>query len=95
MISYNHDNKESNVGVLLDKLKSISEDDDEVVADPVKIEVDMWNIVIYITYINNNKKSNAGFLLDDLKTGMSEDVDDDNLVAERIMEEFTDQEEQV
>ena len=55
----------------------------------------MWNIVIYITYINNNKKSNAGILLDDLKTGMSEDVDDDNLVAERIMEEFTDQEEQV
>ena len=94
MISYNHDNKESNVGVLLDKLKSISEDDDEVVAEPVKIEVDMRNIVIYITDIYNNKKSNAGFLLDDLKTGMSED-DDDNLVAERIMEEFTDQEEQV
>ena len=54
----------------------------------------MRNIAISITDIYGNKKSDAGFLLDELKTGMSED-DDDNLVAGKIMEEFTDQEEQV
>merc|ERR1719430_1662251 len=65
----------NNAGVLLKKLKTISED--EVVADPVKFE-----------------KSNTGALLDEVKTGISE-VDDDDLVAERIMEEFSDQEKQL